>query len=120
MDTLTENLHNRVEELRIAKGIDSQRKLARILTERGWKVSYATISRLEKQDFGKTNIGTFLALADLFGVSLDYLVGKSDINYRGEIEETDPLTRKMDAFFAKLQDVCSDGLNVWESAHGKA
>ncbi|WP_303838974.1 helix-turn-helix domain-containing protein [Selenomonas ruminantium] len=71
---------NRVKELRVAKGHDSQREFANFITNTlGCPVSYATISKLEKQTANPTweIVDT---LAGYFGVTTDYLMGRTNQN----------------------------------------
>lgn len=69
-------MKNRIKELREKKGLS----LRDMEIETG--VSNATISRLENNF---KNLGMELAIkfADYFKVSIDYLIGRSDINTYG-------------------------------------
>ena len=70
---------NRIHQLRIAKGIESQRELAQILTTQlGVPITFATISRLESGDNENPRVKTAYALAKFFDVSIEYLMGYSD------------------------------------------
>lgn len=70
---------NRVKQMRVAKGIDSQRELADIMTKlRHAPMTFATISRLESGETDNPKYKTIKALADFFGVSVEYLMGDSD------------------------------------------
>lgn len=70
---------NRLQELRVARGIDSQRELAHIMTAQvGVPMTFAAISRLESGETKNPYYGTVHALAKYFGVSTDYLMGECD------------------------------------------
>lgn len=66
---------NRIKELRLNKGI-SQKDLAFVLN-----VSAAAFSGYETGKY-QADIPTYIKIADFFGVSLDYLLGREDANSR--------------------------------------
>lgn len=65
---------DRLKQLRKQKGL-SQENIARIAG-----ISLSTVSKIEqgKLDIKNSGYKTLEALADVFSVSVDYLVGKSD------------------------------------------
>ena len=70
---------NRLRQLQIAKGIDSQRELANIITKQyGTPLTYVTISRIEAGYNENPKFRTLYALAQFFDVSIEYLMGYSD------------------------------------------
>lgn len=72
---------NRVKELRVAKGHDSQREFADFITKNlNCPVSYGTINKLEKQT-GNPTWELLDVLATYFGVTTDYLMGRTDQNF---------------------------------------
>lgn len=66
-----ENYFVRIKQLRISRGV-TQKELATLLG--------MTPNAYQKYEYGERepNLATFIALADYFDVSLDYLVGRSD------------------------------------------
>ena len=72
---------NRIKELRVAKGHESQREFANFVsTHLGCKVSYRTINKLENQE-GNPTWELLDVLASYFQVSTDYLMGRTNRNY---------------------------------------
>lgn len=70
---------NRFKQLRIAKGLDSQRELADVIAKQyGIPMGFATISRLESGENDNPKYKTIAALAQFFNVSVEYLMGDSD------------------------------------------
>lgn len=68
---------NRIKELRIAKGHESQREFARFITNTlGYSVSNGTISLLESNKTNNPSWKLVAVLADYFNVSTDYLMGR--------------------------------------------
>lgn len=71
MDTILHGVSNRLKPLRVEKGM-KQKEMAQLLgvTERHY----------QKIEYGKVNIPatTLMTLADYFGVTTDYLLGRSD------------------------------------------
>ncbi|MBR1831065.1 MAG: helix-turn-helix transcriptional regulator [Ruminiclostridium sp.] len=77
-----------IKDLRMSKGISSHKELAKELEKYadryGVTVGKSTLQKLEETDSSKdaykTNVGykAFLALADFYGVSVDYLFGRTD------------------------------------------
>lgn len=65
------NYFERIKQLRVSCGV-TQKKLASLLD--------MTPNAYQKYEYGERepNIATFIALADYFGVSLDYLCGRTD------------------------------------------
>lgn len=65
-------INERIKILRVASGL-TQKQLAEIL-------SIAEVS-LQRFEYGtsRPSLDTLIALADYFDVSLDYLVGRSDV-----------------------------------------
>lgn len=71
---------NRIKELRVAKGHESQREFANFITNTlGCNVSYATINKLENQ-IGNPTWEIVDTLAGYFGVTTDYLMGRTNQN----------------------------------------
>ncbi|BAL85173.1 putative HTH DNA binding protein (plasmid) [Selenomonas ruminantium subsp. lactilytica TAM6421] len=71
---------NRVKELRVAKGHESQREFANFVTNNlGCPVSYGTINKLENQN-GNPTWELLDTLATYFQVSTDYLMGRTNKN----------------------------------------
>ena len=71
---------NRLEELRIAAGYESQRELAaeinrRANGDRAKEVSYTSIARMEAND-ANPRWSIVNTLARFFGVSAEYLMGE--------------------------------------------
>lgn len=66
-----ENYFERIKQLRLSRGT-TQKELASLLS--------MTPNAYQKYEYGERepNMATFIALADYFDVSLDYLVGRSD------------------------------------------
>lgn len=66
-----ENYFERIKQLRMSRGT-TQKELALLLD--------ITSNAYQKYEYGERepNMSTFIALADYFDVSLDYLVGRSD------------------------------------------
>ena len=72
---------NRIKELRIAKGHESQREFAHFIsTVLGYKVSNSTIHLLEANKNNNPYWGLVAVLADYFNVSTDYLMGRETIS----------------------------------------
>lgn len=71
MDTILHGVSSRLKPLRVEKGM-KQKEMAQLLgvTERHY----------QKIEYGKVNIPstTLMTLADYFGVTTDYLLGRSD------------------------------------------
>lgn len=65
-------LNERLKALRQEKGM-SQERVARELS-----ITLSAYQRLEKND-NTPNYANFLRLADFFGVSMDYLAGRTDV-----------------------------------------
>lgn len=65
------NYANRIKELRCSRGL-SQKQLA--------EGTGLTVTAIQNYEYGtrKPAFDALIALADFFGVSLDYLVGRSD------------------------------------------
>ena len=71
---------NRVKELRVAKGHESQREFANFITNNlGCAVSYGTINKLENQT-GNPTWELLDVLATYFNVTTDYLMGRTNQN----------------------------------------
>lgn len=70
-----ENYFKRIRQLRMSRGT-TQKEIAALLD--------MTPNAYQKYEYGERepNIATFIALADYFDVSLDYLVGRSNIKER--------------------------------------
>lgn len=62
---------NRLKELRTKRGL-SLRELAQAIG-----VAHTTLARIEKNE-RKMSVPQAIALADYFGVTIDYLVGRTD------------------------------------------
>lgn len=71
---------NRLRELRIAKGHKSQSEFARFVTNQlGFKVSNSTIHLIETNKNNNPYWNLVAVLADYFGVTSDYLMGRDNI-----------------------------------------
>lgn len=102
---------NRVKELRVAKGHESQREFANFISNNlGCKVSYGTINKLENQ-VGNPTWDLLDVLATYFGVSTDYLMGRTDQNFamaaHVEKKDSDDLPPEakiaVDTFYNKMR-----------------
>ena len=100
---------NRIQQLRVAKGSESQRELAHIMTSQcNTPMTFATISRLESGQTDNPKYKTILALARYFGVSVEYLMGDSDdpklSTQKKDKQELPPEAQiAMDTFYNKLK-----------------
>lgn len=68
---------NRLAELRKKRGV-SLNEMASELTRRSFRITSMTISRYERGQ-REPNIHILIMIADYFNVSIDYLVGRSDV-----------------------------------------
>lgn len=92
---------NRIKELRIAKGHESQREFAHFIsTVLGYKVSNSTIHLLEANKNNNPYWRLVAVLADYFNVSADYLMGREEVS----AEVLSPTERTaLKTFIAKLK-----------------
>ena len=86
---------NRIKELRTEKGI-TQADLAKIL-----KISDRAVGYYENGD-REPDYSTLLKIADYFDVSIDYLLGASDIKKPNESKNTD---KEFVAFYEGYKDL---------------
>ena len=68
-------INQRIKELRISQSL-TQKQLSQIID-----VSEVSLQRFEYGS-SRPSLDTLIALADFFNVSLDYLVGRSDVKER--------------------------------------
>ena len=115
---------NRVKELRVARGHESQREFADFITkQRGCPVSYGTINKLENQT-GNPTYELLDALARYFGVSIDYMMGRIDKNYTEDThvekkaEDDLPPEAKiaMETFYNKMKALYSKDKETGENS----
>ena len=110
---------NRIRELRIAKGHDSMREFVRFINGTlGYDVSVATISLLESHRRENPSWELIDCLCKYFGVTSDYLMGRSDYNIEDkEVKEVvakdkEPLPpemqMEMDRFYEKMRQMYVD------------
>ncbi len=101
---------NRLRELRIAKGWDSMAEFCRFVNNQlGYKVSLSNMSTLETHKHENPYWQLVVVLAKYYGVSTDYLMGISDVNYKEKKEDIldedklDPeLKMAMETFYQKM------------------
>lgn len=102
---------NRIKELRVAKGHESQREFANFITNTlGCTVSYGTINKLENQN-GNPTWELLDVLATYFNVTTDYLMGRTNQNFavaaHVDDEEKDELPPEakiaVDTFYNKMR-----------------
>lgn len=86
---------NRIKELRTERGI-TQADLAKIL-----KISDRAVGYYENGD-REPDYSTLLKIADYFDVSIDYLLGASDIKKPNESKNTD---KEFVAFYEGYKDL---------------
>jgi transcriptional regulator with XRE-family HTH domain len=86
---------NRIKELRTERGI-TQADLAKIL-----KISDRAVGHYENGD-REPDYSTLLKIADYFDVSIDYLLGVSDIKKPNESKNTD---KEFVAFYEGYKDL---------------
>lgn len=96
-DTGSDSLHNLVENIKAAREARgwSQRELMRRLQELGVDQNQSGMSRLEKGQ-REPGFAELKALADIFGVSLDTLTGRTDA-FDSELEWTTKRGAYLDA-----------------------
>ena len=76
---------NRIRELRIARGHDSMREFVRFINDQlGYEVSPGTISQLENHKRENPYWELVDVLSTYFGVTSDYLMGRTDYNVKTE------------------------------------
>lgn len=74
---------NRIKELRIAKGFNSMREFVRYINDiEEFEVSTATISLLEAHKRENPSWELVDFLCGYFGVTADYLMGRTDYNIK--------------------------------------
>jgi len=72
---------NRLQELRIEKGYESQREFARVISKHmGRKISYGTINKMEHQK-GNPSWSVLENLASFLDVSVEYLMGRTNHDF---------------------------------------
>lgn len=112
---------NRVKILRVTKGINSQRELARHLSSfAGRPISFSLIARMESYDAKNVGWQNVVDIADYFGVTVDYLMGRSDVNlYQEQIKKADDKSQEdnlppeyemaVNTFMKKMKDAYING-----------
>lgn len=93
---------NRIKELRTERGI-TQADLAKIL-----KISDRAVGYYENGD-REPDYSTLLKIADYFDVSIDYLLGASDIKKPNESKNTD---KEFAAFWEEYKDLEDADKNI--------
>lgn len=68
----------RLQQLRLAKNIPSQRALVKAIKAAGYEVSHPVIQRMEKGEIRNVGWDAVYALSEFFGVSADYLMGRDN------------------------------------------
>lgn len=91
-----ERLGERVRRLRIEKGMN-QGDLATAA-----KLKQATISRVESGEIEEPRLGVLRSLASELGITVDYLVGKTDELTASDMLEADPEVEHLFRGYEKL------------------
>lgn len=96
---------NRIKELRTERGI-TQADLAKIL-----KISDRAVGYYENGD-REPDYSTLLKIADYFDVSIDYLLGASDIKKPNESKNAD---KEFTAFWEEYKDLEDADKNILQA-----
>ncbi len=104
---------NRLRELRFAKGWESMAEFTRMINQAyDMNISVSTIHLIETHKNENPTWQTIAALADYFDISVDYLMGRSDVSQPADKsslpmeEQLDPeIKLAMDAFYQKLKSL---------------
>lgn len=104
--TLDESIGSRIRHLRIRNNM-SQNQVANLLG-----VSQVAIAKYEKGAVALSS-STLLWYADYFGVSMDYLFGRS--GKEGRILEDNVLAAIQEQAKSSMAKVFSDGSETWET-----
>lgn len=116
---MKKSYHNRLKELRIAKGFDSMRGFTNFISrELDFPVSYGFISQFENHIKENPSWRLIDVLCDYFEVSADYLMGKSDVNhYDRPVEPVTKIT-EVKSDFARIQLLTVDEGNKLKAIDG--